>query len=176
MVAAVNARRDAPEVAFTIERVFQAPRDLVWKAMTEREHLARWWGPKGMAMQVISFELKPGGIFRYDITMPGGQTAHGKITYREITPTTRLSNVVSFCDAKGTPTRHPMNPTWPLECLSIGDFTEKDGKTTMAMKFYPLDSNEEEISTFKAGHSSMTQGFGGTYAQLDAYLAELTKG
>lgn len=48
-----------------LTRTLQAPRALVFQAFTEPEHLARWWGPKGFAIEVIRFELKPGGLFHY---------------------------------------------------------------------------------------------------------------
>ena len=50
---------------FVIMRVFDAPRDLVWKAFTQRERLIRWWGPKGFTMQAAKHDLRPGGVFHY---------------------------------------------------------------------------------------------------------------
>lgn len=48
---------------FVITRVFDAPRDLVFKAHTECERLKRWWGPKGFIMTVCNLDLRPGGAF-----------------------------------------------------------------------------------------------------------------
>jgi uncharacterized protein YndB with AHSA1/START domain len=50
----------------TITRVFDAPRELVWKAWTDPEHLARWWGPQGRSTPVdsITLDVRPGGTFR----------------------------------------------------------------------------------------------------------------
>ena len=50
----------------TITRVFDAPRELVWKAWTDPEHLARWWGPRGRSTPVdsITLDVRPGGTFR----------------------------------------------------------------------------------------------------------------
>ncbi|HTL51784.1 MAG TPA: SRPBCC domain-containing protein [Planctomycetota bacterium] len=172
MAPGANSRRDAPEVAFTLNRVFNAPRDLIWKCWTEKERLAEWWGPKGMALKVVKLDLRPGGIFLYSMTTPTGQEMFGRFVYREIQAPERMSHVVSFCDAQGQAIRHPGAPTWPIECLSIATFTEKAGKTTIAMQFYPLNASDEEIATFKAGHDGMKQGFGGTYDQLDVYLAK----
>ncbi len=57
---------------FIIARVFDAPRDLVWKAWTEAEHLARWWGPKGFPISVVKLDLRPGGVFLYSMRFPEG--------------------------------------------------------------------------------------------------------
>jgi uncharacterized protein YndB with AHSA1/START domain len=48
---------------FVITRTFDAPRDLVWRAFTEAEHLKHWWGPKGFKMLSCKLDLRPGGIF-----------------------------------------------------------------------------------------------------------------
>ena len=50
----------------TITRVFDAPRELVWKAWTEPERLARWWGKRGWStpLSTITMDVRPGGAFR----------------------------------------------------------------------------------------------------------------
>src|ERR1041385_1556257 len=69
---------------FVISRVFDAPRDLVWKAFTECEHLMHWWGPKGFKMVSCKMDFRPGGIFHYCLESPDGQKMWGKFIYREI--------------------------------------------------------------------------------------------
>jgi uncharacterized protein YndB with AHSA1/START domain len=56
---------------FTITRVFDAPRDLVWKAWTDPEHVARWFGPRGITTpaSTIRMDVRPGGTF--ELTMVG---------------------------------------------------------------------------------------------------------
>jgi uncharacterized protein YndB with AHSA1/START domain len=51
---------------FSTTRVFDAPRELVWKAWTEPEQLAQWWGPRGIStpLETIEVDLRPGGTFR----------------------------------------------------------------------------------------------------------------
>jgi uncharacterized protein YndB with AHSA1/START domain len=57
---------------FTTSRVFDAPRELVWKALTEPERLKRWWGPKGFTVKSAEVDLRPGGSFLYCLQGPGG--------------------------------------------------------------------------------------------------------
>ena len=86
---------------FIIARVFDAPRDLVWKAWTEAEHLARWWGPKGFPISVVKLDLRPGSVFLYSMRFPEGHEMWGKFVYREIAEPGRLVFINSFSDAEG---------------------------------------------------------------------------
>lgn len=157
---------------FVITRVFDAPRALLFKVMTEPEHLGKWFGPKGMDLRVISSSLKPGGEFRYAMKA-GPNELFGKFVYREVTPPSRLVHVVSFTDAAGAPIRHPMSQTWPLEVLTINSLAELGNKTVYFGRSIPIRTTDEERQTFRAGHSGMVGGFKGTYDQLDVYLKTL---
>ena len=156
---------------FSFTRVFDAPRDLVWKAVTESDRLAKWWGPKGFSMLVCKVDLRPGGVFQYSMRSPDGHEMWGQWVYRDIIPPEKLVTVVSFTDEKGNLKRHPMQATWPLEVLNTMNLSEQDGKTTMILTGYPINATDEERKTFEDGRGSMKQGFTGTLDQLEAYLA-----
>jgi uncharacterized protein YndB with AHSA1/START domain len=158
---------------FVISRVFDAPRDLVWKVFTDPEHMKQWWGPKGVTVTHSKMDLRPGGTYHYAMRTPDDQTMWGKMVYREITPQSRIVFVNSFSDEAGGVTRHPMGPAWPLEMLSIFLFEDLGGKTKFTVNWSPLNAPEEDRATFAAGHGSMTQGWTGTMDRLDAYLAKL---
>jgi uncharacterized protein YndB with AHSA1/START domain len=155
---------------FVLTRTFNAPRALVWKAWTEREHLMRWFGPKGFTIPVCALNLKPGGEFHYCMKSPDGREMWGKWTFREIVPPEKLVLIASFSDANGGLTRHPLSATWPLESLSTTTFTEHEGKTTMKLRWVPLNATDIERQTFDSSHDGMKQGWGGTMDQLAAYL------
>lgn len=157
---------------FVITRVFDAPRDLVFKMWTESEHLLRWFGPKGMPLFACDIDLRPGGMMHYGIRTPDGGEMWGRWIYREITPPERLSFVMSFSDKDGGVTRHPMAPTWPQDTLSIITFFEQNGQTTVTLQGIPLDASDEERAVFEQGRPSMEMGWGGTMEQLESYLAE----
>jgi uncharacterized protein YndB with AHSA1/START domain len=155
---------------FVITREFNAPRDLVWKAWTEPERLARWWGPRGYEMQVVALDLRPGGVFHYGMRSPDGKDLWGKFVYREIAAPSHLVFVVSFCDERGGMIRHWMSPTWPLEVLNTLALTEHEGRTTVTIRGVPINATPEEHRTFEGGITGMQRGFGLTFDQLDAYL------
>ena len=170
----INPTPSADE--FVLSRTFDAPRELVWKAFTDPEHMQHWWGPKGFKASVKKMDFRPGGIYHYGLKSPDGHEMWGKFVYREIVAPERMVLVNSFSDADGGLTRHPMSPTWPLEMLSVFTFAEKDGKTTFTLKWSPYNSTDAERQTFEAGRPSMSGGWTGTLDQLAEYLAKVRKG
>jgi uncharacterized protein YndB with AHSA1/START domain len=157
---------------FVISREFDAPRDLVFKAWTEPERLAQWWGPKGFKVKVANVDLRPGGMFLYGMVAPDGSEVWGKFIYREITPPERMVFINSFSDENGGTTRHPMAPTWPLQMLNVVTLTDHGEKTTLTLRSSAYEATKEERDTFRAGRSSMQGGFTGTFDQLTGYLAK----
>jgi len=157
---------------FVISRVFDAPRERIWKAFTESERLMKWSGPKGFALRVEKLDLRPGGVFHYRMRSPDGRDMWGKFVYREIAAPERLVFVLSFADEQGHTARHPLSPVWPLEMLNTLTLSEQDGKTTLTLHVAPIQATEEERKTFDAGHDSMKGGFTGTFDKLESYLAE----
>jgi uncharacterized protein YndB with AHSA1/START domain len=163
------------ERGFSITREFNAPLDLLWAVHTEPAHLMNWWGPKGFKMLKADMDLRPGGMFHYGLQAPDGSEMWGRFIYRKIEPKTLLEFIVSFSDNKGGMVRHPMAQDWPMELLNEATFTEKDGKTTLVIKGQPINASDAEIEMYysKFAQDSMKQGFGGTYDELDVYLANI---
>jgi uncharacterized protein YndB with AHSA1/START domain len=160
---------------FAITRSFNAPRDRVWKAWTDAQALAQWWGPKGAAIRVIRFELKPGGMFHYAMAYQPGHEMHGRFIFREIAAPHRLVFVNSFSDPVGGITRAPfpqLEGKWPLEVLNTMTLTEQGGMTTLNLRGGPINATAEERKMFDGMHDSMRQGFGGTFDKLADYLAK----
>jgi uncharacterized protein YndB with AHSA1/START domain len=78
---------------YTSSRVLDAPRELVWKAWTEPEQLARWWGPKGMTTprDKIDVDLRPGGVFRLTmVSEQGGAEFPSDMRFREVVEPERI--------------------------------------------------------------------------------------
>ena len=156
-----------------ISRTFNAPRDLVWKCFTDPERMKEWWGPKGFKVIASKMDLRPGGSYHYGLQSPDGQSVWGKFAYREIVPPEKLVLINSFSDEKGGTTRHPWNESWPLQMLSTFTFEDlPGGKTKFTVRWAPYNATEAEVQTFDSNRNSMTQGWSGTFEQLDGYLAK----
>jgi uncharacterized protein YndB with AHSA1/START domain len=157
---------------FVLARTFDAPRELVWKAFTEADRLAKWWGPKGFTVRVSKMDLRPGGTYHYCLRAPDGSDMWGRMAFREIARPGRLVWVNSFSDEKGGVARHPGHEAWPLELLTTLTLEEKGGKTTVRIEWMPIGASESELRTFDENRPSMTMGWSGSLDQLDAVLKE----
>jgi len=73
-----------------IARVYEAPRELVFRMWTEREHLTRWFGPRGFSCQTFEMEARVGGRWRFEMRAPDGTVYSNRIEYLEIVPPERL--------------------------------------------------------------------------------------
>ena len=172
-MAAGNEPAPAAGDEFEISRTFDAPRELVWKAWTERDRLVQWFGPKGFTMPVATLDFRPGGVFHYCMrSAGGGQEMWGRFVYREIVPPERIAWVHSFSDETGGLARSPFGGDWPLEMLASVTFAEQGGRTTVTVRWAPLNATEAERKAFDAARESMRGGWTGTFDQLDAYLAK----
>lgn len=160
------------ERPFVIARVFDSPRELVWKAWTERERM-QWWGAKGIAIHHAGPECRHGGTFHYCIKTPDGREACSKRVIHEAILQERLVFMNSFSDATGGLTRHPMSPHWPQEMLSTIIFGAENDKTHLAINWLPLNAREVEQKTFHEGHKSIQKGWTGTLDRLAEYLAKV---
>ncbi len=171
MAARSNLATNSEERPLIIARTFNAPRELVWKAFTEKERLEQWWGRPDVITRVKTLDVRPGGTFLYSQTLADNSVMWGKWVYREIVAPRRLVSVVSFCDETGNIIRAPFAADWPLEMLSVATFTEHQGRTTITVEATPHNATDAERAIFNAGRGGMDQGFNATYDRLDEYLA-----
>lgn len=90
-----------PDAEVTLVRVFDAPRDLVWKAWTDPEQLAKWWGPKGFTNPVCEIDVKRGGRILIHMTAPDGTPFPMNGVFHEVDPPYRLVFSDAAIDAAG---------------------------------------------------------------------------
>lgn len=128
---------ESTERELIITRVFDAPRELVFKAWTECEHLQRWWGPKGFTAPFCKIDLRVGGKYLFCMRSPEGKDFWSTGVYREIVPLERLVCSDSFADAEGNvvpATHYGMGADFPSETQVTVTFAEHDGKTQMTLR------------------------------------------
>jgi uncharacterized protein YndB with AHSA1/START domain len=138
-----------------LTRAFDAPRDLVFDALTQPDLLRRWYGPRGWSLAVCEIDLRVGGAWRFVSRRPDGREVGQRGVYREIVRPARLVQTESWED-------------WnPGELLVTTVLTERDGTTTLtSTSLFP--SAEVRDNLIKAG---MTSGAVETYDRLEEYLA-----
>ncbi|MEX0741712.1 MAG: SRPBCC domain-containing protein, partial [Phycisphaeraceae bacterium] len=127
------------------ERVFDAPRELVWQAWTDPEMFTKWWGPKGYTTPHCEIDLRVGGKVLNCMRSPEGQDYWSTGVYREIVPPERIVCTDSFADEKGNvvpATHYGMGPDVPLEMLVTVTFEDLGGKTRMTLRHEGLPAGE----------------------------------
>lgn len=128
-----------------ITRVFDAPRELVFKAWTDPELMAQWWGPKDFTTPACKIDLRVGGKYLFCMRSPDGQDYWGTGVYREIVPPERLVYTDSFADAEGNvvpATHYGMSADFPMELEVTVTFEEYEGKTTMTLRHVGIPAGE----------------------------------
>jgi uncharacterized protein YndB with AHSA1/START domain len=159
-----------------IERSFNAPRELVWKAFTEKEHLKHWWGPVGFTLEVLKLDVRPGGVFHFGMKAADGSAMFGRFDYLEINAPERIVFTNAFADEKGNLIQAPFfSGEWPLKVLNTWTFSEKNGKTTILLRGEAIEATQAQIATFVNEFAGMNKGFGATFDQLEKYLSILLK-
>ena len=156
---------------FVLERVFNAPRELVWKTWTDPELLSRWYGPNVETI-IHRLDVKPGGLWLNEMKM-GGKSNYQRTEYTEVTPPERLIMLQSNSDADWNITSNPMMPDWPRVLLTTVTFEEDEDQTKMRLTWVPHEASEAEIACFAAALDGMGKGWGAGMELLAELLAEL---
>jgi uncharacterized protein YndB with AHSA1/START domain len=81
---------DTSDREIVMERLLDAPRELVWKVWTEQEHIDRWWGPDGFRNETHAMDVRRGGAWRYMMHGPDGTDYPNRIDYLEVVKPERL--------------------------------------------------------------------------------------
>ncbi len=156
-----NEAKQVEEREFVMERIFDAPRQLVWKAWTEPERLAHWWGPKGWTLPVCKLDFREGGVWHYCMQGPAGETSWGKAVYNEIVEPERIVYTDNFSDEEGNLVEGM--PELHITVL----FTEHEGKTKLTNR--ALFPSAESLKAIMA--MGMEQGATETWDRLEDYVA-----
>jgi uncharacterized protein YndB with AHSA1/START domain len=130
-----KGKTEGSELVLT--RVFDAPRERVWKAWTNPEEFKRWWGPKVFTAPVSKMDLRVGGKYLSCMRSPDGKDYWSTGVYREIVPMSKLIFTDSFADEKGNvvpASYYGMPGDLPLEFLVTVTFEEVGGKTKMTLR------------------------------------------
>jgi uncharacterized protein YndB with AHSA1/START domain len=125
MAASGNPVMETADRVLVITRIFDAPRELVFKAWTDADHLVRWMGPRGFKSTVIHSDARPGGAYRIHMLGPEGDDHWTQGIFREIVEPERLVMSGGWADAQG-------NPTSPETLLTL-TFEEHAGKTKLTL-------------------------------------------
>ncbi len=148
-----------------ITRVFDAPREHVWKAWTDPETVKRWWGPKDFTAPFSTIDLRPGGKYLNCMRSPEGKDYWSTGVYREVVEPERIICTDSFADEHGNvvpATHYGMSADFPLEMLIRATFEEYEGKTRLTLTHTGFPPGEDA--------EMAREGWNQSFDKLDALL------
>ncbi|WP_068775000.1 SRPBCC domain-containing protein [Paenibacillus sp. FJAT-26967] len=154
----------------TLERVFKAPRELVFQAFTQAGHLKHWWGPRGWSIPVCSVDFRVGGIWHYCMKCEDknqgdfyGMESWGKAVYSEIQAPEKIVYTDYFSDADGN-----ISETMPATVCTLM-FIEVEGGT----KVISISEYAEAESLKQVLDMGMLQGITQTWDRLGEHLESI---
>lgn len=132
-----NPTENTADREIVITRVFDAPRELVWQAFTDPEHVVKWWGPRGFTTTIEEMNVKPGGVWKHVMHGPDGTDYPNKSVFTEVEYPERIVYVHGGA-RKGGPSAHFV-ATWTFDALD-------DGKTRLTMRsVFPSAEDRDKI-------------------------------
>jgi uncharacterized protein YndB with AHSA1/START domain len=151
----------AADRQITIKRLIDAPRELVFDAWTDPNHIGEWFGPEGFTTTIHEMEVRPGGVWLFIMHGPDGVDYNNRVTYREVIRPERLA----YSQDSGTDDD-------PGAFEAVVEFNQRGNKTeviltstlrTAEAKRYAV----EEIHAIEGGNQTLDR--------LTAYLAQIQK-
>jgi uncharacterized protein YndB with AHSA1/START domain len=152
------------ETNLTLTREFAFPRDLVWTAWTEPEHIAQWFGPEGFSTRVEEYEFKTGGRFKYVMIGPDGNEYPGVSVFKEITPKDRIVATDDFSD-----NYIEKNPDVPSGMIVTETFEDLGARTKVTISIDHASAEDKR----KHEEMGVVAGWGSTLDKLEKHLASL---
>jgi len=157
-MADIGIKLGAEPRVLVVERIFDAPRELVFEAWTRPEHVKNWWGPDGFSLPSCEQDFRVGGAFRFNMRAPDGSDHWVSGRYQEITRPEAIAFTWVREDEPGK--------VWCRTSVRV-TFADEDGRTR-----FRLRQAEFETLAYCEDHRG---GWTETLGRLDEYVQELTK-
>jgi len=147
-MAAESSSSVSTENALVIERIFDAPVEMVWRAWTEPEQFKKWWGPRNFNCPHAEIDFRVGGKVFAAMQSPDfndGAPIWSTGIYKEIVPMERIVCTDSFADENGNvvpASEYGMEGDVPLEMLHTVTFEDLGGKTRLTVRHEGLPAGE----------------------------------
>jgi uncharacterized protein YndB with AHSA1/START domain len=145
------------EQRITMTRVFDAPREVVWRAWTDASHLARWWGPHDFTNPVCEADVRPGGELRIEMHGPNGARFATTGRFYEVAAPERLVFSTGLVDRDGKLLIEEMNTV---------TLVEEGGRTTLTLDARVVNPSEQTARRLRG----VEHGWGESLEKLTAAL------
>ena len=149
MAAASSPAVGSADRELVVTRLIDAPRRLVFRAWTEPEQVARWWGPQGFVTTHCDMDIRPGGAFRCCMRSPEGTDYWKRGVYREIVEAERIAFTFAWEDADGKPGH---------ELLTTVTFADEGARTRLTLHQAEFET-VERCEDHRSGWTSCLERF-----------------
>jgi len=161
-----------------IERVFDAPPELVWQAWTEPRIIKHWWGPEGFSAPSIKTDLRVGGKYVFAMHGPAGsewdKDMYSAGIYEEIVPNKKMVVTDYFSDEHGNmmePAAYGQDADFPTVMTATVLFEETPGGGTLLSIIYPEPARKEQMEAIRK--SGMKEGWKSSLNKLEKCLTAI---
>ena len=159
----------------TISRVFNAPKEMVWKAWTDPEMVKKWWGPKNFTAPSAKVDLRVGGKYTFAMQGPAGsewdRVMYSSGVFKEIVPMEKIVTTDYFSDKDGNkiqPSEEGQDPTFPNEMTVTITFEQlEENKTKLSIMYAAPQTEAQMEAMLKSG---MDAGWNESLDKLEAAL------
>jgi uncharacterized protein YndB with AHSA1/START domain len=128
-------------------RVIAAPRELVWRAWTDPEHVRNWWGPKGFTNTFHEYDLRPGGVWRFIMHGPDGTDYKNESVFVEVAePELLVFDHISPPRFRATVLFEDLGGKTKITFRQLFDLPE----VYRRVKVYAVPANEENMEKLEA--------------------------
>ena len=156
---------------YKLDRIFDAPRNMVWRAWTDPDLLQRWYGPN-IETIIHEFDLKPGGAWLNEMKW-GDNSDFSKMIFQEVTQPEKLVWHHCSADSDWNIISSPMMADWPRMLLTTVLFEDMGDKTNVRLSQVPMEATDAEIACFATMMGGMDKGWGSGYTIMDEMFVEL---
>jgi uncharacterized protein YndB with AHSA1/START domain len=165
MTASNSSTIQSSEREIVITRVFNAPRELVFKAWTDPQHVAQWWGPKGFTTRVNEMDLRPGGTSRYVMCGPDGTEYPVKGVFHEVVPPERIVSSDEFDEGF----EEVVKADLPKGIIMTAIFEDLNDKTRLTLRIVHPTAEDRR----KHEEMGVVAGWNSSFECLDEFLAKI---
>jgi len=152
----MSEMNEANNRTLTLKRTFNAPLKLVWEVWSQPEHIAQWWGPKGMETNVIEHDFRVGGNWKYVMLMPDGNEFIADGIYLEIVELEKIFSSANF---------KPMTEGVEIQALFEGDGDKTNFTFNVVHPTEEYCKQQEKMGFYN--------GWGSTFDRLEVFVSAL---
>ncbi len=155
---------------FIMKRQFKAPLPNLWRAWTDPELLAQWYGPNCETI-IHELDVRPGGVWRNEMKFQNGNSNFEIMRYAEVTPQEKLVWDHSVTDANWKVIDNPMMENWPRVLLTEVTFASDGEGSAVTLVWTPKNATQAEEAAFAASMQGLEFGWGAGFDKIAELLA-----